>query len=172
MWGKAAIAGVTFITTTFAILKLRKMFSTKTDEVVRFEEVKDELSETPDQTTSNEQQLKDALNAETSEAQFGVYPKPLDEKKKVNPWVVPERTVTHLDFSTSRITEKSALERNLSFNVMLCEMNGNDGREYVGRFHMLALSSTVFVTMDHCLEKGAPYFDITVHFGAVGRAVS
>ena len=57
VWGKAAIAGVTFITTTFAILKLRKMFSTKTDEVVRFEEVKDDSSETPDQTTPSELQM-------------------------------------------------------------------------------------------------------------------
>lgn len=100
------------------------------------------------------------------ELQMGTFPQPLREDKKKNPWVVPERTVTALDFSTKRITESNAMLRNLAYNTLVVSYRGKDVAEYVMRFRMLALNEHTFLTNNHSLPP-QKYYDLAVHFGDV-----
>lgn len=104
---------------------------------------------------------------EPTEVQMGTFPRPLNEKMKVNPWVVPERTLTELDFSTKRITEQKALRRNLAFNTLVVSHHGRDIGDFVTKFRMLALNEYTFLINNHSLEPQDSY-RLVVHFGVVG----
>lgn len=138
--------------------------------VVKIEEITPTKRKTKGELIEEECGGASENTEETSEElQFGVFPKPHEEKTKQNPWVQPERTVTPIDFSPKRITEMKAFAQNLGFNVLRGHINGNDGREFVINFHMLALSNKIFISNDHSFEGKGPY-DVTIEF--VGKGSS
>lgn len=129
--------------------------------------INDELKEKKKAAMIASMEYDLALTKESTEVQMGTFPKPLHEKMKTNPWVVPERTLTELDFSTKRITEQTALRRNLSFNTLIVSHHGRDVGDYVTKFRMLALNEYTFLLNNHSLETQDSY-RLVVHFGVVG----
>jgi hypothetical protein len=97
---------------------------------------------------------------------MGLFPKPHEEKNKVNHWLTPERTLTNLDFSTKRITEQKAFYQNLSYNTIFCSHAGKDIGNFITKFHVLAISEFVFITNNHNLQE-QEHYDLTFHFGGI-----
>lgn len=84
--------------------------------------------------------------------QVGVYPKKREGEIE-NPWTVPERSVTSLDFMPKRITNINDFEASLIRNLLYCELRGVDGgRSYVLPTHALVLDSETLLVNYHAIE--------------------
>lgn len=155
-WANLLMAACAVITAIGSAFLLHRYFNS-------FEQVAEEI------VSDEPEQVEIAKEEEEDENQFGIYPKPLREKEKKNPWVAPERTLTSLDFSSSRITEPTAFLRNLAYNVVRVSTTGNDGRPFVVFFHVLVISNDTFITNDHNLEGTGPY-QLQLEFVGKGSA--
>jgi len=102
------------------------------------------------------------------ESQFGIFPKKKNEPVVVNPWVVPERTVTSLDFCSKRVTEKDVFLRNLTHNILPFDLKHED---HIGSFtqygNLLAISNNKFITNNHSLPENGG-LKMKVYFNAKG----
>lgn len=168
-WGKYVLSAVSFIGFAGLLMRFSKQYARsedkKTDCDVNLNFIVEEKIENLQKAGDSRDVEIQTTNA--AELQMGHFPKPFEEKTKVNHWIVPERTLTNLDFSTKRITEKNAFYKNLDYNTILCSHRGYDVAAFVTQFHVLAISEFVFVTNSHNLSV-APYYDLTFHFGKVG----
>lgn len=161
-WGQSILVALsaTAALATFIMIGSSLMRTARTTKLEVVEISNDEAEE-------KDQSVED-LDEEQNpyELQMGKFPQPLHENRKTNPWVVPERIVTSLDFSTKRITDAKALQRNLAYNTLVVTHRGRDVADFVTRFRILALNEHTFITNNHSLECGDD-FDLTVHFNDI-----
>lgn len=173
-WGKYVLSAVAALGFVGVLMKFKNMYSrkdTKSQEVSKetppvSRETEVHVYEFQELTFTNKKECEPPSTDE-SVLQMGHFPKPVNEKTKVNHWLTPERTLTNLDFSTKRVTESNAFYRNLGFNTVLCSHRGRDIADFVTKFHVLALSEFVFITNSHNLPPSVHY-DLTFHFGPIG----